>query len=92
MGAHTQGPWTWAGVTEVDSERGYYCIGTPEGKSVAMVSGGPKADAALISESPAMLDVLERVAGRWDKDDEADAPELGADLRAVIARAKGATT
>jgi hypothetical protein len=32
-----------------------------------------------------MLDVLKQVAARWDKDDEQDAPELGAAIRAAIA-------
>lgn len=47
---------------------------------------------ALYDQTPAMLEVLERVAARWDKDDDHDAPELGADIRAVIARAKGEST
>lgn len=47
---------------------------------------------AIHDEAHAMLDVLERVAARWDKDDDSDAPELGADIRAVIARAKGEST
>jgi hypothetical protein len=37
-----------------------------------------------------LLEVLQQVAARWDKDDERDAPELGAAIRAAIAKAKKA--
>lgn len=67
---------------------------TPETQVLVLAVSAP-ADMsrlkALHDQAHDMLEVLERVAARWDKDDEADAPELGAEIRAVIARAKGAT-
>jgi len=42
----------------------------------------------LLATAPDMLKVLEDVAARWDKDDDQDAPELGAAIRAVITKAK----
>lgn len=38
--------------------------------------------------APELLEVLESVAARWDKDDDQDAPELGAAIRAAISKAR----
>jgi hypothetical protein len=46
----------------------------------------PSPKAAGVGPNP--IEVLQQVAARWDKDDEQDAPELGAAIRAAIAGAK----
>ena len=48
-----------------------------------------RANARITATAPTMLEVLENVAARWDKDDDRDAPELGAAIRNVIKKAKG---
>jgi predicted AAA+ superfamily ATPase len=43
---------------------------------------------SLLKATPELLEVLESVAARWDKDDDQDAPELGAAIRAAISKAR----
>lgn len=47
------------------------------------------ANARLIAAAPDLLAALEACASRWDKDDEEDAPGLGEQIRAAIAKARG---
>jgi hypothetical protein len=50
------------------------------------VEFAPAPKAAGVGPSP--LELLQQVVARWDKYDEQDAPELGAAIRAAIAKAK----
>jgi hypothetical protein len=43
----------------------------------------------LMAAAPEMLNALRGAAKRWDKEDEADDPVLGAVIRSAIASAEG---
>ena len=43
---------------------------------------------SVMKAAPELLEVLESVAARWDKDDDHDASELGAAIRAAISKAR----
>jgi len=99
MGTHTQGPFR---VERRMSDRWIVPVdGSTGSQPLAIVAalceayGGAAAsdaNAALFATSDEMLDVLESVMARWDKAADADAPELGARLRRVVARARGEVT
>lgn len=90
---HTPGPWTIHG--DLTNPRNAYTIRDLSGDTLAAVrlecvhSKIADANARLIAAAPDLLAVLESVLWRWDRDDERDNPELGAEIRAAIAKAKG---
>lgn len=56
----------------------------------SILSGrGTRASRRLLAAAAEMLNALRSVARRWDEDDEADDPVLGAVIRGAIARAEG---
>jgi hypothetical protein len=62
----------------------------PSGKPKTLCRDCRIGSAELLGDVRAdMLKVLESVAARWDKDDDQDAPELGAAIRNAIKKAKG---
>jgi hypothetical protein len=100
--AHTPGPWITAGPhgtgiapASMPNERlavamAMDCELTEEdmyGDDVPLES--QVANARLIAAAPELLHALRGVAERWDKDDEADDPVLGAVIRSAIAKAEG---
>jgi|SRR3984893_10094431 len=86
---HTPGPWH---VSPDQANHGEsLCVQTDDGFIVVRVPSvhpHDNANAQIIAAAPDMLEVLESVAARWDKDDDRDAPELGAAIRNVIKKAK----
>ena len=65
MSKHTPGPWTWEGITQTATGRGYYAIST-DGREVAAVGRCTPHDARLIAAAPELLAALEELAAFAD--------------------------
>lgn len=88
MSGHTPGPWT----VESLSEYGDVQVFSREHGYVADLTAGSaqeikrnQSNAVLIAAAPDMLEALERTVEMYEE----EAPIMAADLKAVIAKAKG---
>jgi len=93
---HTPGPWLRE--SEINSEGSDWILVTKDYAEIVdlrlddglvVSEQEQEANARLISAAPELLNALRGVADRWDKDDEADDPVLGAVIRSAIAKAEG---
>jgi len=93
---HTPGPWLRE--SEINSEGSDWILVTKDYAEIVdlrlddglvVSEQEQEANARLIAAAPEMLNALRGVAERWDKDDEADDPVLGAVIRSAIAKAEG---
>jgi hypothetical protein len=93
---HTPGPWLRE--SEINSEGSDWILVTKDyaeivdlrlADGLVVSEQEQEANARLISAAPELLNALRGVADRWDKDDEADDPVLGAVIRTAIAKAEG---
>jgi hypothetical protein len=93
---HTPGPWLRE--SEINSEGSDWILVTKDYAEIVdlrlddglvVSEQEQEANARLISAAPELLNALRGVAERWDKDDEADDPVLGAVIRSAIAKAEG---
>lgn len=90
MSKHTQGPWTWGGVTNTDEPAGYYSVADAGGAVICRLTGQPAANARLIAAAP---ELLEAVRDLLDEHDHyggcPDSSPAWATARAAIAKAEG---
>lgn len=91
MTAHSPTPWT-NGVNRIRDANGRLIAWLGYGRrgiSQKVTAEEQAANARLIAAAPDLYEALNHVAQRWDKYDEKDAPRLGEEIRAAVAKAEG---